>query len=79
MSALDGIHIPIPQIWEAVRNQNRFPASLPEAEWCHLKDCDHCINILCLCHTSGSLEQVQLTLKSQQRNHPDSHGGSPKA
>jgi hypothetical protein len=69
MLAPNGIHIPTPQLWEAARNQDRSPESLPEAEWRHLKDCDHCINILCLCHTEGSLEQVQLKLKSQQHTH----------
>jgi hypothetical protein len=65
----DGIHIPIPLLWEAYRNQDRSPASLPEAEWRHLKNCQHCMGILWLFHTSDSLEEVQLKLESEERTH----------
>jgi hypothetical protein len=66
MSVSDGVHIPIPQLWEAF---SKSGPSLPEAESLHLQDCEHCKGILFLCHTSETLDQVQLKLKSQQRTH----------
>lgn len=65
MSASDGIHIPIPQLWAYSKNLDR--ATLAHAEWSHLQVCDQCIATLLVCTTSESIEAVQIKLKSHRR------------
>jgi hypothetical protein len=57
MSAQDGLHIPISQIWDYSRHSNRALLSL--LEWDHLMICERCVANLWLCHASDSIEHIE--------------------
>jgi hypothetical protein len=57
MSAQEGLHIPISQIWEYSRESNRALLSL--LEWDHLMACERCVANLWLCHASDSVENIE--------------------
>ena len=64
----NAVHVSIQRLWAYAKEQD--PASLPDAERDHLRTCAHCTEILWLCNTLPTLEDVQLRLKSRNRTRP---------
>jgi hypothetical protein len=61
--AHDNRHIPLSVLWEYATNPK--PGALPSAEWDHLKACDECVNVLWLCNTSRSVDDVREKLRER--------------